>query len=56
LKVRYHEGEGKEHREFHVVLDSSELDDLGDIIQRAQAKDKSLRELLKSAELPSLDD
>jgi len=55
LKVRYHEGEGRDHREFHVVLDSSDLDDLGDIIQRAQAKDKSLRGLLKSAELPGLD-
>ena len=56
LKVRYHEGEGKEHREFHVVLDSNDLDGIGDTIQRAQAKDKSLRELLKSAQLPSLDD
>lgn len=54
LKVGYHEG--KEHREFHVVLDSSDLDHLGDTVQRAQAKDKSLRGLLKSADLPDLGD
>ena len=45
-----------EHREFHVVLDSDDLEALGEVVQRARAKDKTLRELLKSAEPPSLDD
>jgi hypothetical protein len=54
LKVGYHDG--KEHREFHVVLDSSDLDQFGDTIQRAQAKDKSLRGLLRSIDLPNLGD
>jgi hypothetical protein len=56
LKIRYHEGDLRDHREFYVVLDSNDLDELRDIIQRAQTKDKSLRELLKSAQLPTLDD
>ena len=54
LKVTYHEG--REHREFHVILDSDDLEALGKVVQRAQAKDKTLRELLKSIELPSLDE
>ena len=53
LKVGYHEG--KEHREFHIVLDSSDLDGLDEVVHRAQAKDRSLRDLLKSASLPNLD-
>ena len=53
LKIGYHEG--KEHREFHVVLDSSDLDGLDEVVHRAQAKDTSLRDLLKSARLPNLD-
>jgi len=54
LKVTYHEG--RDHREFHVVLDSDDLEALGEVVQRAQAKDKTLRELLKSMKLPSLDE
>jgi hypothetical protein len=54
LKFGYHEG--KEHREFHIVLDSGDLEKLGDTIHRAQAKDKSLRDLLKDANLPDLDE
>lgn len=54
LKVTYHEG--RDHREFHVVLDSDDLEALGEVVQRARAKDKTLRELLKSMKLPSLDE
>lgn len=54
LKVGYHEG--RDHREFLLILDSSDLVALAEVIQRAQAKDKTLRELLKSVKLPSLDD
>jgi len=53
LKIGYHEG--ADHEEFHVVLDASDLAALSDVIRRAQAKDNSLRELLKTTGLPSLD-
>jgi hypothetical protein len=52
LKVGYHEG--REHKEFHVILDSDDLTALGEVVRRAEAKDKSLREFLKNAGLPNL--
>ena len=55
LKVTYHEGsEPGDHREFHLILDSGDLEELGKVVQRAQAKDKTLRDLLKGAKLPNL--
>lgn len=54
LKLGYHEG--KDHREFHVVLDSDDLEALADVVQRAQSKDKTLRNLLREAKLPNLGD
>jgi hypothetical protein len=54
LKIVYHQG--NDHVEFHVVLDSADLGALGEVVRRAEVKDNTLRELLKSAELPSLDD
>lgn len=53
LRIGYHEG--KEHKEFHIVLDSNDLDALGKAVQRAKAKDKTLREFLKTANLRNLD-
>jgi hypothetical protein len=52
FKVAYHEG--RDHREFHIVLDSDDLRALSDVVRRAQAKDKTLRDLLKSAKLSNL--
>ncbi len=54
LKVGYHAG--REHLEFHVVLDSDDLAALGDVVRRAEAKDKTLRELLKDTKLTNLGD
>jgi hypothetical protein len=54
LKIGYHEG--KEHQEFHVVLDSDDLNALAEVVKRAQTKDKTLRGLLKEARLPNLGD
>src|SRR5713101_238873 len=42
LKIVYHKGEGA-HGECHIILDSIDLDALGSIITRAQAKDRTLR-------------
>jgi len=52
LRLGYHEG--AQHKEFHVVLDSEDLIALGELVLRAQVKDKSLRSLLKRAKLPNL--
>jgi hypothetical protein len=54
LKIGYHEG--GDHREFHVALDFEDLVSLGAVVHRAIAKDKTLRELMKSARLASLDE
>ena len=54
LKLVYHLG--KEHKEFHVVLDSDDLESLKDVIIRARFKDKSLRNLLDRTKLPNLGD
>jgi len=52
LKLGYHEG--GEHKEFHVVLDRIDLDRFSDIVERAQAKDRVLRGLLKETQLADL--
>ena len=52
LRVGYHEG--KDHREFHIVLDSTDLEALNKVVQRAQDKDRTLRDLLKGVALPNL--
>ena len=54
LKIAYHQD--SERLEFHVVLDSTDLEELAEVIQRAKEKDKALRTLLNSAKLPSFDD
>jgi hypothetical protein len=56
LKLSYHEGSGHSHREFHIILDSSDLEALEEIINRAKIKDQTLRQLLKSAELTNLEE
>jgi hypothetical protein len=54
LKVGYHKG--SDHREFHIILDANDLEALEEVINRARAKDKTLREFLNAANLPSLDE
>jgi hypothetical protein len=53
LKIIYHKGEGA-HGECHIILDSIDLDALSSIISRAQAKDRTLRNLLKEIRLSDL--
>ena len=52
LRITYHED--GEHKEFHVVLDSEDLDLLKKTLQRAEVKASSLKSLLKAANLPDL--
>jgi hypothetical protein len=52
LRVTYHEG--ADLKDFHIILDSIDLEMLGDVIGRAYAKDKTLRDLLRNAKLPDL--
>lgn len=52
LKLSYHEG--KDHKEFFVVLDKEDLDALKEVVDRANAKGETLRGLLSEANLPDL--
>jgi hypothetical protein len=52
LKITYHMGQN--NQEFHVVLDSHELAELRDVLNRASAKDETLRALMKEANLLDL--
>jgi hypothetical protein len=47
LRIRYHEA--MELREFFVAMDSKELRELGETIERAKAKEKSLQAILEKA-------
>ena len=54
LKIVQHVGTSTRMEESYIVLDSQDLEDLKDIVMRASAKDKTLRALLKSTNLPNL--
>jgi hypothetical protein len=54
LKMTYHRGRA-ETQDFFVVLDSNNLDELSELIERARAKEKSLQAVLASAGLEPLD-
>jgi hypothetical protein len=52
LMLAYHEG--GEHKELHVVLDRIDLELLKGVIDRAEAKDKTLRLFLKESNVSDL--
>jgi hypothetical protein len=52
MKLTYHEA--KEHKEFFVVLDKGDIQKLLDALNRALAKDETLRTLLSESEIPEL--
>jgi hypothetical protein len=52
LKLGYHKG--GDHKEFFVILESDDLMALDEVVTRALAKDKALRDLLADAKLPDL--
>lgn len=54
MKVGYHEG--REHKEFHVVLETADLIALEDVVSRAIAKDRTLRQFLGDIKMPKLDE
>lgn len=53
LKLEYHVRGG--HEEFYVALDSRDISALRDVVDRAEAKAKSLRALLKQANLTEIE-
>jgi hypothetical protein len=52
LKIGYHEG--KDHKEFFVILDMEDLEELREVIERAHVKSQTLRGLLTDAKLTDL--
>lgn len=47
LKIEYHKG-SKEHEEFYVALDASDLKTLRALVDRAEHKEKALKNSIKS--------
>ena len=52
LKIEYHEV--GEHKQFYVALDAEDLQKMKKILQRAEAKESSLKSLLNDASVPDL--
>ena len=52
LKIVYHQD--NKHREFFVALDRADLNELKDIVDRAQEKNSSIETLMKATGLPIL--
>ncbi len=53
LKIVCHDS-GGEHRELYFALNSEDLKTINKVLERAQAKESSLKSLLRSANLPEL--
>lgn len=53
LRIRYHEA--GDMRDFFVALDSEELEELGAMVARAQAKEESLRSILTKADIVEIE-
>lgn len=52
LKIIYHLG--RDRQEFHIMLNSEDLEALYDVIVRAQTKEETLKGLMKDANLENL--
>ncbi len=53
LQIGYHENDG-DHKEFFIVLDDFDLNELEKVLQRAREKSDSLTQLLDDAGIPRL--
>jgi hypothetical protein len=53
--LRIHYGEGDDHKDFFVALDTSDIEALRDVLDRADEKARALRSLIQKAEVPYLD-
>ncbi len=47
--LRIHFGEDSDHKDFYVALDTSDIQSLRDVLDRADAKAKCLQGLLKTS-------
>lgn len=55
MKIKYHEGAYGPLKEFFVALNSEDIEELRDILDRATRKEESLRRLATEAGLRCLD-
>jgi hypothetical protein len=53
--LRIHFGENSEHKDFYVALDTSDIQSLREVLDRADAKAKCLQGLLKTSGIAYLD-
>lgn len=54
LKIEYHHGTVADHRELYVGLDSDDVSELIKVLQRAQKKEKSLKDLMANSKISNL--
>ncbi|HJZ12926.1 MAG TPA: hypothetical protein VJ521_12285 [Acidobacteriota bacterium] len=55
LKLAYHKGSRNDVEEIHIALDMSDLLKLKELIQRAESKAASLREVFESVQMPVIE-
>jgi hypothetical protein len=53
--LRIHYGQDSDHKDFYVALDTSDIQDLREALDRADAKANTLKNLLKRSEVSYLD-
>jgi hypothetical protein len=54
--LRIHYGENGDHKDFYVALDTSEIQSLREVLDRADKKAKSLQELIKGSGVSELEE
>jgi hypothetical protein len=52
LRISYHEGD--ERKDFYVALDSDDIESLRELLDRADAKARSLEDVIVSTKVPAL--
>ncbi len=54
LKIGFHKGDSLQHEEIYVALDASDLQELGEVVDRAKKKDRVLNDFLMKHAIPRL--
>jgi hypothetical protein len=55
LKIGYHDSGSPDHREFYVAIDGADIKSLKASLERAEQKEQSLKSMLNSANINSVD-
>ena len=55
LQIGFHEGGTGEHKEFYVALDTNDIQNLKEVIERAEKKTVALEAILNTSKVPYLE-